>query len=208
MIKGIIYKYTSPSGKIYIGQTINEQKRRNTFLNINLRYGGLKIDNARKKYLPENFSYEVIYEEWFINTDDSISVLDEKEIYYISLYNSYKEGYNSTLGGYTSTGFYPNEETRIKMSESAKKVVHTEEWSQNISKGLKGYKQTKEHTEKINATKKRKKVNKFDLEGNLLCSYESIKEAADANHTTRNRISEVIHNIKKTYKKHIYKLAD
>ena len=31
MIRGIIYKYTSPSGKVYIGQTINEKDRRNTF---------------------------------------------------------------------------------------------------------------------------------------------------------------------------------
>lgn len=28
MIEGIIYKYTSPSGKCYIGQTINEPLRR------------------------------------------------------------------------------------------------------------------------------------------------------------------------------------
>lgn len=28
MIRGIIYKYTSPSGKVYIGQTINEKDRR------------------------------------------------------------------------------------------------------------------------------------------------------------------------------------
>ena len=62
MIKGIIYKYTSPSGKVYIGQTINEYKRRNTFLNLNLKYGGAKVENARKKYLPENFIYEIIYE--------------------------------------------------------------------------------------------------------------------------------------------------
>ena len=27
-MKGIIYKYTSPSGKCYIGQTVNENKRR------------------------------------------------------------------------------------------------------------------------------------------------------------------------------------
>jgi len=26
-MKGIIYKYTSPSGKVYIGKTINEKKR-------------------------------------------------------------------------------------------------------------------------------------------------------------------------------------
>lgn len=27
-MKGIIYKYTSPSGKCYIGQTINEDRRK------------------------------------------------------------------------------------------------------------------------------------------------------------------------------------
>lgn len=31
MIRGIIYKYTSPSGKVYIGQTINERIEENTF---------------------------------------------------------------------------------------------------------------------------------------------------------------------------------
>ena len=29
---GIIYKYTSPSGKIYIGQNMNEKERRKKFL--------------------------------------------------------------------------------------------------------------------------------------------------------------------------------
>lgn len=32
-MRGIIYKYTSPSGKVYIGQTTKEHQRRNTFLN-------------------------------------------------------------------------------------------------------------------------------------------------------------------------------
>ena len=31
-ITGIIYKYISPSGKVYIGQTINERKRRKKYL--------------------------------------------------------------------------------------------------------------------------------------------------------------------------------
>ena len=33
MIKGIIYKYTSPSGKVYIGQTIDEKDRKKAFFN-------------------------------------------------------------------------------------------------------------------------------------------------------------------------------
>lgn len=27
-MRGVIYKYTSPSGKVYIGQTLNEYMRR------------------------------------------------------------------------------------------------------------------------------------------------------------------------------------
>lgn len=46
MIRGIIYKYTSPSGKVYIGQTINEKDRRKHFLIQRLSYGGIKIDTA------------------------------------------------------------------------------------------------------------------------------------------------------------------
>lgn len=46
---GIIYKYTSPSGKVYIGQTTQEKRRRKTFLNLNKSYGGVKIDNARRR---------------------------------------------------------------------------------------------------------------------------------------------------------------
>lgn len=57
---GIIYKYTSPVGKIYIGQTTEERRRRKTFLNLNKTYGGIKIDRAREKYGPEKFSYEVL----------------------------------------------------------------------------------------------------------------------------------------------------
>lgn len=47
MIRGIIYKYTSPSGKCYIGQTINESNRRSVFFNMNKEYAGPKINMAR-----------------------------------------------------------------------------------------------------------------------------------------------------------------
>lgn len=207
MIKGIIYKYTSPSGKMYIGQTINETKRRCTFLNLKLKYGGSKIDNARKKYLPENFIYEVIYENWFEDAINSINTLDEKEKYFISFFNTYKTGYNSTLGGYTSTGYYPNDEVKKRMSEAAKKVVKTDDWKQNISESLTGKKHSAEHTEK-NATAHKKKVNMFDIEGNLICTYDSVNDAATAAGATKSHISDVIHKRRKTYKKHIYSLVD
>lgn len=62
-MKGIIYKYTSPSGKVYIGQTRCERTRRSRWFNINKPYAGPKINAARSKYGPTNFKYEVLLEK-------------------------------------------------------------------------------------------------------------------------------------------------
>ena len=62
MIIGIIYKYTSPSGKSYIGQTINEEGRRKMWFGTGRYTGGRsKIDRARKKYGASSFIYEIIF---------------------------------------------------------------------------------------------------------------------------------------------------
>lgn len=99
MIRGIIYKYTSPSGKVYIGQTINEKDRRKHFLIQKLSYGGIKIDTARAKYNPENFKYEILETRFYMTKKAAAKELDILESYYIGLYDSYKYGYNMTLGG-------------------------------------------------------------------------------------------------------------
>lgn len=98
MRRGIIYKYTSPSGGIYIGQTIDEDRRRSEFNDSNNSYGGIKIDSARKKYGVENFNYEVLFS---IEAEEDIigPILNEMEMKYISLYDSFNHGYNSTIGG-------------------------------------------------------------------------------------------------------------
>lgn len=110
MYKGIIYKYTSPSGKCYIGQTIHEKIRRNRFLNIKGTYGSPKIDNARKKYHPKEFVYEVLFE--YKSSDKQIlrEILGEQEIYYISKYDSINNGYNCQLGGI----HFPNTKESIR----------------------------------------------------------------------------------------------
>jgi len=94
MISGI-YKWTSPSGKSYIGQSSNLQLRRKQFENFNNIYTtGSKITNARNKYNDISFwSYEVL--EYC-----DLSMLNEREMYWISAFNTfYGNGYNSTLGG-------------------------------------------------------------------------------------------------------------
>lgn len=96
---GIIYIITnSINDKVYIGQTIQTLKSR---WQAHCRKGSLEEQNmqikrAIRKYGKENFSIKELER-------CSIAELDVKEIYYISLYDSYKKGYNSTKGGKSGT---------------------------------------------------------------------------------------------------------
>lgn len=90
---GFIYKYTSPNGKSYIGQTIYSLKERAKTSN---GYGYVNCSiffRAIKKYGFENFSKEILG-EFLINE------LDEKEKYFIEKENTiYPNGYNIKPGG-------------------------------------------------------------------------------------------------------------
>lgn len=122
-MRGVVYKYTSPSGKVYIGQTYRENGRRKDFRLKNRPYSnGHKINNARKKYGPENFTYEVLFE---IITDDAEELrkaLDQWEMFYIEKYKSYdgKYGYNMNKGGAGNAGGYYSPEARAKMGERSR----------------------------------------------------------------------------------------
>ena len=98
MIKGIIYKYTSPDGKVYIGQTINEINRK-----FQHRSACWKKDThfyrAIRKYGIESFTYEIVFKCSSKNTKRLQFILDLMEIYFIKKYDSYNNGYNSTKGG-------------------------------------------------------------------------------------------------------------
>lgn len=99
---GYIYKIINDvNNKIYIGQTIRPiQKRQQQ----HLYYAKIYKDNdkdyqrrtklyaAMNKYGIEHFSIEQVEE----CPDEK---LNEREIYQISFYNSFREGYNLTLGG-------------------------------------------------------------------------------------------------------------
>ena len=208
MIRGIIYKYTSPSNKVYIGQTINEQKRRNTFYNLNLSYGGDKIDNARHKYKPENFQYEIICEKNYTTIDEAKEDLNNLEIYFIDYYDSYKYGYNSALGGGTTTGYKFTDEQRQKVSEIQKGRIITESHKQKISDALKGKPKSLEQREKQSRNSTLKKaVYEYDLEGNLLAEYDSVTECAAANNTTKSHISDVLCGRRKTHHKKVFRYS-
>lgn len=83
-----IYKITNNiNKKIYIGQSVNIQRRFKEHCNPNKISA---ISQAIKKYGKENFSFEVIEE-------CKISQLDSRESYWIEYYDAVNCGYNRTL---------------------------------------------------------------------------------------------------------------
>jgi len=110
---GIIYKGENKlNKKVYIGQTWRVLSKRicSHYEKNNCNY----FYNALRKYGLENFEWEVLFQSE-IQKD-----LDEKEKFFIKKYKSNRNefGYNLQEGG---RGGKPNEITRKKMSESAKK---------------------------------------------------------------------------------------
>lgn len=99
---GFIYKIVNDvNNKIYIGQTVqNPSKRLQGHINdafiidyskMDYKYNH-KFARALRKYGPEHF-------EMIIIEECDIEKLNEKEVYYINKYNSFENGYNTTLGG-------------------------------------------------------------------------------------------------------------
>lgn len=171
MLIGIIYKYTSPIGKIYIGQTTEERRRRKTFMNLNKTYGGKKIDRARVKYGPANFIYEVLERMSFKDSQEARDKLDELEEFYIRYYDSYKKGYNMTYGGFTTRGFRFSDEQKAALSNQRigrKLRPRTDEEKAYHSKIMQERWASKEYREiraKINASEDHKRKLSESLSG-------------------------------------------
>jgi group I intron endonuclease len=124
----IIYKITNNiNGKVYIGQTIGTSLNRRFTQHSRRKYC---IGAAIRKYGKENFTIEEI------DGANSLAELNYLEQHYIYIYNSLApNGYNLMPGGRNSTH---TEETKKKMSESAKKKIFTKEHRENIGKKNRG----------------------------------------------------------------------
>lgn len=149
-----IYKITSPTNRIYVGQSININKRFKQYLKFRNCKGQTKLYNSFLKYGVENHKFEII-EECFIE------LLNERERYWQEFYNcSSQNGLNCLLTNTTEKNRKFSEETRNKQRKAKLGTKHTEETKKLMSSQRKGSlnpnynKQfTKKHKKKLSLAK-------------------------------------------------------
>ena len=186
-----IYKITSPSKRVYIGQSINIEKRFANYSKIYNCNNQTKLYNSFKKYGVENHSFEVVIE-------CKESQLNELERYYQDLYNVIhpKHGLNCKLTKSSDEKVVLSEETKKKISEKAKNREVPEHVKEMLRTNFLGRKHTEASLEKMrknnaraNLGKKasdetRRKISMNNNNSKLVINiqsgifYNSIKEAA------------------------------
>jgi len=127
-VYGIIYLHESPSGGIYVGQTIHSIDYRTRRHCESANRGSTCIfHNAIRKYGIDKFTSKIIAVAY------SKKELNDLEIYYIKYYNSYyknddgtnnDKGYNMTIGGEATNGFKFNDEQKISISNGVKEYYN------------------------------------------------------------------------------------
>jgi group I intron endonuclease len=167
-----IYKITNPKGKIYIGQSINIERRFKEYKKFQCNQSK-KLFNSLKKYGWENHKFEIIEE-------CSREQLNEKEENYILLFNSHIKGLNIKLASKPSwTGKKrPDHSEFLKRNGSGLSYKRTQEHKDNLREKLSGRKLSKEICEKISRNKIGKKTKK------IICIetqqiFNSIKECSE-----------------------------
>ena len=125
-----IYKITNPEGKIYIGQSVNVNLRKNAY-NSKGAPGQIKLDASIKKYGFKAHTFTFLEK---CSTDE----LNERERFYQEKFNAVYEGLNCVL---------------VKTSE--KKYEHCLETREKMSKSHLGKKQSEETKRKIGDSNKK-----------------------------------------------------
>lgn len=202
-----IYKITSPSGNIYIGQSIDLKRRIARYKsNIKASKGQTKLNRSFSKYGIDSHKFEIV--ELCLQ-----KYLNNMERYYQDKFNSIDNGLNLR---YTATNdksgkmskesvdkmihYKRNlpDEVREKLREIGKKKNkmptmlgkhHSEETKRKIGEGNKGKVYTQETKDKIRNSKigmevpievrikKSKAVLQYDLNMNFIAEYYSCREA-------------------------------
>lgn len=169
MTKVCIYKIVSPSGKIYIGRTVDYKKRIDRYRRLACPQQKI-LYNSLIKYDFKNHLISIIHELPQDVSNETINVYEEL---YIELYKNC--GYslmNLTIGGGGVRG--------IKYDESVKKKLSAAHLGKRLSEEtkarMKRYAQNRPTSHNINAgLKRRLPVHQYTLCGKFIKEWPSLK---------------------------------
>lgn len=156
-----IYKIISPSGKVYVGQTIDFQKRIENYKYYNCK-NQRKLCHSFIKYGFDKHQFEIIEK-------CEIDQLNKRERYFQEFYNSIEKGLNCK---YSETS-----DKTGKLSEETKRM--------------------------ISISSLKKEISIYDIDGNYIQSFKSLKECSKVLSITSASISAAlkgnIHLLKNLY---------
>lgn len=197
--------------KKYIGQSIhiNQRWKEHKGELNNQKHCNDYLQKSWNKYGEENFVFYVL-------EICDIEVLDDRENFYISLYNTvdYEYGYNLMLGGQCNRSH--SDKTKKKISETLMGRKHSDEWSKKIGESNKGRVCSDETKDKIRQSRigtKASQETKYKFsqmrtgKNNPNCvavycielqeEFWGAKEAEEKYGINRNKISECIYGKRK-----------
>ena len=194
MITGIYKIENNINGKVYIGQSVDIKNRWRGHIfdsfHKEAKDFNMVIHRAIRKYGKENFTFSIIEE---CNKDS----LNDREIFWIDVYDSYNNGYNATKGGnnydhsWKSVELYNYDGEYVKTLPSATAVAEFLNISRNVvyqvlhkqRRSCGGYQlKYKDDVEEIKPYKNRQggkiPVLQLDNDFNIIQEYESSYDAA------------------------------
>ena len=230
-----IYKITSPSNRVYIGQAVNIENRKRIyrFYKSYKHNMGVKIYNSLNKYGFESHVFEIIDE-------CTLEQLDNREEFHKTKFVD-QFGWKLTLFYQLrdGKGGHKSEETKKKISEAKKgtkgypkgvsrplefgeNIKNNIERKEKIGKSNKGkerseeFKQklrkpkTKEHRLNISnnskgITRNNKPILQYDLQGNFIAEYSNQNEASKIIGVNQSCISDVLRGRQKQTKGYVFK---
>ena len=209
-----IYKITNKiNNKIYIGKTTSTVEKRWREHCDDYQRESCKnrpLYSAMRKYGVENFVIEIVEE-------CSDTVLNEREVFWIENYGSFKYGYNATKGGDGKA--YLDYDVVVATYNELGSITETSE-RLGIDRGhirtiLRARKVQIHTAQEVNRAKHGIPVSQYDLNGNYIKTFPSIKNAvtelgilkSPKDRGCISHIGDVCRNKRKTAYGYIWKYA-
>lgn len=188
--KCFIYRIISPSGRIYIGQTVNVNARKSAYRNLRCKSQHI-LYNSLKKYGFENHVFDVIDECGEIEANnlegfyikEYKSCIYDNERYGMNLVRQHEPERNSKRGKRNPL----SESTKEKIKNSLTGVKHTLERKNNMSKACIGRIQSNETIEK-RVKHLYKPIIQLSMDNIFIKEWESIKQAVEELNVPRSSV--------------------